>query len=86
MVRVELEDDEEMAPKLEGNEVVCRDILKPILVTLFLELGGQQYKQERERRVLSKMEGNELLFSSKRFPRIEIFLGENQDTAGMDSH
>ena len=46
---VELEDDEEMEPKLEGNGVVCMYMLKPTLGTSSLELGGHQSRQERER-------------------------------------
>ena len=57
MVRVELEDDEEMAPKLEGNEVVCMYMLQPMLVISSLELGGHQCRQERERGILLKNGG-----------------------------
>ena len=58
MVRVELEDDEEMAPKLEGNEVVCMYVLQPMLVISSLKLGGYQCRQERERGILFQMEGS----------------------------
>ena len=51
VVVVELDDDEEMEPRLEGNGEICINIIKAILVTFPLELGGQQYMQERERRV-----------------------------------
>ena len=73
---VELEDDEEMKPKLENLREMERDMLEPIFLTLSLELGGPLYRQERERRIKAKVEGNEPLFPSKWVPRMRYFWGK----------
>ena len=69
----------------ENEREIERDVckaLREIFVTLKPVLGvGYKGKRRGE-----KVEGNDTKFSSKSFPRVQIFLGKNRYTAVIHPH